>query len=117
MPDRSASPEVRMVPAKRFCRSLNSVSWRSSAMPSTPFMGVRISWLMLARNWLLARLAASAASFARVSSAVRDSTSDSRWSRCPRNSSSRASMCASMVLNASASAPTSSLPPFSARRA
>ena len=31
-------------------------------MPITPFIGVRISWLMLARNSLLARLAASAAS-------------------------------------------------------
>ena len=30
-------------------------------MPMTPFIGVRISWLMLARNSLLARLAASAA--------------------------------------------------------
>ena len=29
-------------------------------MPMTPFMGVLISWLMLARNSLLARLAASA---------------------------------------------------------
>ncbi len=28
--------------------------------PVTPFRGVRISWLILARNWLLARLAASA---------------------------------------------------------
>ena len=26
-------------------------------MPTTPFIGVRISWLMLARNSLLARLA------------------------------------------------------------
>ena len=33
-------------------------------MPMTPFIGVRISWLMLARNSLLARLAASAASLA-----------------------------------------------------
>ena len=33
-------------------------------MPMMPFIGVRISWLMLARNSLLARLAASAASFA-----------------------------------------------------
>ena len=31
-------------------------------MPITPFIGVRISWLMLARNALLARLAASASS-------------------------------------------------------
>ena len=29
-------------------------------MPMTPFMGVRISWLMLARNALLASLAACA---------------------------------------------------------
>ena len=29
-------------------------------MPITPFIGVRISWLMLARKQLLARLAASA---------------------------------------------------------
>ena len=36
-------------------------------MPMMPFMGVRISWLMLARNSLLARLAASAASLARRS--------------------------------------------------
>ena len=33
-------------------------------MPSTPFMGVRISWLRLARKLLFARLAASAASLA-----------------------------------------------------
>ena len=39
----------------------------SSVMPSTPFIGVRISWLMLARNSLFARLAASAASFATAS--------------------------------------------------
>jgi hypothetical protein len=32
-------------------------------MPMMPFIGVRISWLMLARNSLLARLAASASSF------------------------------------------------------
>ena len=31
-------------------------------MPMTAFIGVRISWLMLARKSLLARLAASAAS-------------------------------------------------------
>ena len=37
----------------------------SSVMPMMPFIGVRISWLMLARNSLLARLAASAASLAR----------------------------------------------------
>ena len=41
-------------------------------MPITPFIGVRISWLMVARNSLLARLAASAASRAcRSSSSAR----------------------------------------------
>ena len=41
-------------------------------MPMTPFMGVRISWDMFARNWLLARLASSAASLAlRISSSAR----------------------------------------------
>ncbi len=40
-------------------------------MPMMPFMGVRISWLMLARNSLLARLAPSAASLADSSSAIR----------------------------------------------
>ena len=39
-------------------------------MPITPFIGVRISWLMLARNVLLACAAASAASFARLELAV-----------------------------------------------
>ena len=44
-------------------------------MPMTPFMGVLISWLMFARNSLLARLASSAASRASriVSSARRRS--------------------------------------------
>jgi hypothetical protein len=36
-------------------------------MPRTPFIGVRISWLILARNELFAWLAASAASRARRS--------------------------------------------------
>ena len=43
-------------------------------MPRTPFRGVRISWLMLARKSVLARLANSACSFAAFS-ARRDSTS------------------------------------------
>ncbi len=35
--------------------------------PSTPFIGVRISWLMVARNWLFAASAARASSTARSS--------------------------------------------------
>ena len=43
------------------CSGDSGVSSSSSAIPKTPFIGVRISWLMLARNSLLARLPASAA--------------------------------------------------------
>ena len=39
-------------------------------MPMMPFIGVRISWLMLARNSLLARLASIALSRAAISSAL-----------------------------------------------
>ena len=45
------------------CSRSSSVSSSSSVMPMMPFIGVRISWLMFARNSLLARLAASAACF------------------------------------------------------
>ena len=38
-------------------------------MPRTPFIGVRISWLMFARNSDLSRADSSAASRARASSA------------------------------------------------
>ena len=41
---------------------VSPVSSSSSVMPSTPFIGVRISWLILARNELFAWFAASAAS-------------------------------------------------------
>ncbi len=43
------------------CWQVSPVSSASSVMPMMPFIGVRISWLMLARNSLLARVAASAA--------------------------------------------------------
>ena len=46
------------------CRGDSSVLRASRVMPSTPFMGVRISWLMLARNSLLARFAACRLYFA-----------------------------------------------------
>jgi hypothetical protein len=39
---------------------VSSESDRSVAIPSTPFMGVRISWLMEARKEDLARVSASA---------------------------------------------------------
>ena len=56
----SASAELWMVAAKRRWRGSSFESSSSSVMPSTPFIGVRISCDMRARNSLLARLAASA---------------------------------------------------------
>ena len=46
------------------CSASSVVSSVSATMPRMPFIGVRISWLMFARNALLARLAACAASSA-----------------------------------------------------
>jgi hypothetical protein len=45
-----------------------------------PFIGVRISWLMFAKNSLFARLAAAAASSLALSAAIwRRSSSASAW--------------------------------------
>ena len=54
----SDSPDALTMSRYSRCSESSSVSSASSVMPMTPFMGVRISWLMLARNSLLARLAA-----------------------------------------------------------
>ncbi len=56
----SESPESRMVVAKSRWSSVNGVSSSSPLMPMTAFIGVRISWLIVARKALLASLAASA---------------------------------------------------------
>ncbi len=58
---RSPSALERSVVRYSRCSGVSDVSASSSAMPNTPFIGVRTSWLMLARNSLLARLPASAA--------------------------------------------------------
>ena len=52
------------------CSGSRSVSRVSSTIPITPFIGVRISWLMFARNSLFAQFAASAASLAARNSAA-----------------------------------------------
>ena len=57
----SASPLSRMVLAKSRCSSFSGVSSSRPLMPMTAFIGVRISWLIVARKALLASLAASAA--------------------------------------------------------
>ncbi len=51
------------------CSSFSEVSSTSSVIPMTPFIGVRISWLMAARKLLLAWLACSAADLAACNSA------------------------------------------------
>ena len=62
-----ASAEDLTIVKYCLCSSEPEVSMASSVMPRMAFIGVRISWLTLARNSLLARLAASAASLARRS--------------------------------------------------
>jgi len=75
----------RMERPKKRCSSLSSLSSIRSVMPRTPFIGVRISWLMLARKSLLARLAASASLVRVTSSRFMASTPwvycRRRWSR------------------------------------
>ena len=56
----SESPDDFSIPRYSRCSGANSVFSTRSVMPSIPFKGVRISWLMLARNSPLTRLASSA---------------------------------------------------------
>ena len=60
----SASAEDLTIREYSRCSEVRSVSNTRSVMPMTPFIGVRISWLILARNSLLDRFAASATSLA-----------------------------------------------------
>ena len=57
---RSASPLVRVTSAKPRCSGVSSVSRSRPVIPITAFIGVRISWLIVARNALFASVAASA---------------------------------------------------------
>jgi hypothetical protein len=67
------------------CFASSFVASSSSVTPITPFIGVRISWLMQARNWLFRRFAPSAASRAwRIASAAARRASSSI--RCSTNS-------------------------------
>ncbi len=77
------SPLSRMVSTKSRCSasSWSPLSISSPVRPMIALSGVRISWLMLARNSLLARVAASARSraassawFEAASAAVRSSS-------------------------------------------
>ena len=59
-----ANDESFTVPSMRRCSAPNSVCCKMSTMPTMPLSGVRISWLMLAKNSDLARLAEFAVSLA-----------------------------------------------------
>ena len=62
----SASLELAAVCAYSRCCAVSSVvESSSSVMPITPFSGVRISWLMLARNSDFEREASTASASAR----------------------------------------------------
>ena len=65
MTSSSASPELTAVRAYSRCSGERSVPSSSSVMPITPLSGVRISWLMLARNSDFEREASTAAASAR----------------------------------------------------
>ena len=87
-------------------------------MPRIAFIGVRISWLMLARKSLLAWFATSARSLASSSCAVRSRTARSSSSRWRRRSSSAClrswvdwSSASAMALTRVASRPSSSSVP------
>ena len=66
MIDSSAVPEPIAVSTQSRCCDVSGVSSSNCVIPITPLSGVRISWLMLARNSLFAVAAASA--FARACS-------------------------------------------------
>ena len=55
-----ASLLLRMISVNSRCSAVRPVSSSRLVMPITAFMGVRISWLMLARKALLASVASSA---------------------------------------------------------
>ena len=61
----SASLEFAAVCAYSRCSTVSSVESSSSVMPITPLSGVRISWLMLARNSDFEREASTASASAR----------------------------------------------------
>jgi len=63
-------------------------------MPMIPFIGVRISWLIVAKNSLLARFAASA----RLLASLRVETSSS-FSKINQNNFRRSAWCSRAVLS------------------
>ncbi len=77
----SACPDPTRLWTSCVCRSLSGVVASKFAVPTTPFIGVRISWLIVAKNCDLARLAASACWRALINSCsvrLRSATSAAR---------------------------------------
>ncbi len=83
----SASPLSRIVVAISRWSSDSGVSSSTPLMPITPFIGVRISWLIVARKALLASLAASAAARASRRRCTLRSCSNARRMMAPRKTS------------------------------
>ena len=68
--------------AKSRCSGVSFVSSRRLVIPMMPFIGVRISWLMVARNWDFNRASSKASSRAVASSfSIRVRSSISPFSR------------------------------------
>ncbi len=85
---RSASPLCRTISTNSRWRGVRLESRRIPVIPMIAFIGVRISWLIVARKALLARLAASAAERASASSRSRRSASASFSASASRSSCS-----------------------------
>ena len=82
MPSSDSADVLDRLAGTRAGRRSARVSSASSVMPMMPFIGVRISWLMLARNSLLARLASSARFFDSSRSVLRARSSAVRFATC-----------------------------------
>ncbi|HKI35667.1 MAG TPA: hypothetical protein VKA46_27675 [Gemmataceae bacterium] len=78
MPSRLSAPDLTVFRHRRWS-SVSGMSRTRSVMPRMAFMGVRMSWLTLARNSSLARLAAAAASLAWRSSSSSRLRSEMFW--------------------------------------
>ncbi len=96
---RSASANSRTASAWERCSGESSVSSSRLFMPRMPFIGVLISWLMLARKVDFASLAASAAAFAASRSRVRSSSAVVCVSSAARVSSSSCWRCFCSVMS------------------
>ena len=104
----SACALPRIVSADSRCPPSSRVSSSRSVMPITPFIGVRISWLMLARNSLLAWLATCAIS---PGSAARSRAARACARAVALGGTSRSCSSSDMFWRTTASTMTTAAPP------